>query len=82
MAQQLSLFSETEFASRAADGLAVGCPTLDLSAACESGAGKSVFIYRPPGQVVSKIHQHPQPGGKPPEALVVAWKADGKWQAS
>lgn len=74
---QLSLLSETEFEHRVPDGLPVGCPTLDLSATWESG-GKNVFIHRPPGQTVSKIHQLPPPGGRAPEAVAVTWKADGK----
>ena len=77
MAQQLSLFSETEFEHRAPDALPTSCPTLDLTATWESG-GRNVFIYRPPDQIVSKIHQLPRPGGKVPEALAVTWKADGE----
>ena len=77
MSQQLSLLSETEFEHRAPEGFPVVCPTLDLSATREDG-GKNVFVYRPPGQAVSKIHQSPPPGGRAPDALAVTWKADGR----
>ena len=81
MAQQLSLLSEIEFEHRAPDGLPTSCPTLDLAATWESG-GRNVFVYRPPDQTVSKIHQLPPPGGKAPEAVAVTWKADGERCAS
>lgn len=77
MARHLSLLSETEFTNRVPDGFPVGCPTLDLSATREGG-GRNVLICRPPGQVVSKIHQVAQPGAKSPEPLAVTWKPDGE----
>jgi anaphase-promoting complex subunit 4 len=49
---------------------------LDLSATWDA-VGKNLLIYRPPGQVVSKIHQVAPPGSKAPEALAVTWKPDG-----
>jgi hypothetical protein len=76
-ARQLSPHSETEYEHRAASGFPVSCPTLDLSVTWDAG-GKNLLIYRPPGQVVSKIHQVAAPGSKAPEALAVTWKPDGE----
>ncbi|UNI21530.1 hypothetical protein JDV02_007510 [Purpureocillium takamizusanense] len=76
----LSLMSETELDSRASNGLPAGCPTLDLAATWDS-SGKSLLIYRPPGQVVSRIHQVGEPGKKAPEAVAVTWKPDGRFLA-
>lgn len=73
----LSAFSETELGFKAAAGFPVACPTLDLCAAWDD-TDKSLFIYRPQGQVVSKIHQLGRPGTKAPEAVAVTWKLDGK----
>jgi len=73
---ELSLISETEFESRAPSGLPAGCPTLDLAATWDS-SGRNLLIYRPPGQVVSRIHQVGLPGKKVPEAVAVTWKPDG-----
>lgn len=74
--KQLSLFSDTEFESRAPRGFPVGCPTLDVATTWDGGS-KNLFIYRPPGQVVSKIHQVSAPGEAVPEAVAVTWKPDG-----
>lgn len=76
MAQTLTPYSETEFDHRASDGYPVSCPTLDLCATWDA-AGKNIYIHRPPSQIVSKIHQLGQPGGKAPEALAVTWNAHG-----
>lgn len=73
---QLSLSSETELENRASTGFPVTCPTLDLAATWDS-VTKNVLLYRPPSQVVSKIHQLGPPGTKGPEALAITWKADG-----
>lgn len=73
----LSLFSETEFEQKAPSSFPVSCPTLDLATTWD-GDGRNLFIYRPPGQVVSKIHQVAAPGQKAPDALVATWKPDGE----
>ncbi|KAK7433094.1 hypothetical protein QQZ08_000023 [Neonectria magnoliae] len=78
--KQLSLFSETEYEDKAPNGYPVSCPTLDLSATWD-GAGRNLFICRPPKQVVSKIHQVGAPGQKAPEAQAVTWKPDGQFLA-
>lgn len=75
-AQQLTFFSDLEFEDRVPDGYPVSCPTLDLATIWDS-IGKHVLICRPPGQIVSKIHQLGRPGVKAPEAVATAWKADG-----
>lgn len=77
-AKRLSLFSDSELGSRAPPGFPVGCPTLDVMTTWDSGS-KSLFIYRPPGQVVSKIHQVTAPGEAAPETVAVTWKPDGAW---
>jgi hypothetical protein len=74
---ELLLYSQTEFDYRIAEGLPVGCPTLDLCASRET-SGKHVYIHRPPQQIVSKISELSSPGIQAPEALTLAWKADGK----
>lgn len=76
--KQLALFSETEYDERAPNGYPVSCPTLDLSATWDS-TGRNLFIYRPPRQAVSKIHQVGAPGQKAPEAQAVTWKPDGEF---
>ncbi|KAF7546481.1 hypothetical protein G7Z17_g8410 [Cylindrodendrum hubeiense] len=78
--KQLALFSETEYEERAPNGYPVSCPTLDLSATWDSAA-RNLFIYRPPRQAVSKIHQVSAPGQKAPEAQAVTWKPDGQFLA-
>ncbi|KEY69430.1 hypothetical protein S7711_05744 [Stachybotrys chartarum IBT 7711] len=75
-ARDLALHSETEFEQKALGGFPVSCPTLDLSATWEQES-KTLYVQRPPGQLVSKIHQYGRPGGKAPEALTVRWKPDG-----
>ncbi|PHH84072.1 hypothetical protein CDD83_2534 [Cordyceps sp. RAO-2017] len=79
-ARQLSLSSEIEFEFRAPDGFPVGCPTLDVVATWDSG-GRNLFIYRPPGQAISKIHQAGAPGQGALEAVAVTWKPDGQFLA-
>lgn len=78
MAQQnqLALFSVTEFQDRAPDGYPVSCPTLDLSAIWDA-ADRNLLVYRPSGQVVSKIHQIGTPGQKAPDVQAVTWRSDG-----
>lgn len=76
MATTIPLLSEVDFDHRATDGFPVTCPTLDLTAIWESG-GKNLLITRPPGQIVSKIHQVGQAGEKAPDVLAVRWKPDG-----
>ncbi|KAH8686721.1 anaphase-promoting complex, cyclosome, subunit 4-domain-containing protein [Ilyonectria robusta] len=78
--KKLALFSETEYDERAPNGYPVSCPTLDLSATWDS-TGRNLFIYRPPKQAVSKIHQVGAPGQKAPEAQAVTWKPDGQFLA-
>ncbi|CAI6082187.1 unnamed protein product [Clonostachys chloroleuca] len=80
MSRTLSLLSEVEFKHRVSDGYPVTCPTLDLSTTWDN-SGKNVYIIRPPGQIVSKIHQAGRLGVKPPEAVSTAWKADGQFLA-
>ncbi|KAG8668845.1 hypothetical protein FPOAC2_08149 [Fusarium poae] len=77
---QLSLFSVTELQDRAPDGYPVSCPTLDLSATWDV-ADRNLLVYRPPGQVVSKIHQVGAPGQKAPDAQAVTWRSDGQFLA-
>ncbi|KAJ6444669.1 anaphase-promoting complex component Cut20/Apc4 [Purpureocillium lavendulum] len=78
--KELAFISETEFESRAPNGLPASCPTLDLAATWE-GSGKNLLVYRPPGQVVSRIHQLGLPGKKAPEAVAVTWRPDGQFLA-
>ncbi|RGP80801.1 anaphase-promoting complex subunit 4 [Fusarium longipes] len=82
MAQQnhLALFSVTEFQERAPDGYPVSCPTLDLYASWDA-TDRNLLAYRPPGQVVSKIHQVGPPGQKAPDAQAVTWRSDGQFLA-
>ncbi|KAM0303587.1 hypothetical protein ACHAPM_003156 [Fusarium culmorum] len=77
---QLSLFSVTELQDRAPDGYPVSCPTLDLSATWDA-ADRNLLVYRPPGQVVSKIHQVGPPSQKAPDAQAVTWRSDGQFLA-
>ncbi|OAA58788.1 anaphase-promoting complex component Cut20/Apc4 [Cordyceps fumosorosea ARSEF 2679] len=76
----LRLLSEAEFEFKAPTGFPVSCPTLDLSATWD-GSDKNLFIYRPPNQAVSKIHQLGPLGSKAPDALAVTWKPDGQFLA-
>ncbi|TQV92594.1 anaphase-promoting complex component Cut20/Apc4 [Cordyceps javanica] len=76
----LRLLSEAEFDFKAPNGFPVSCPTLDLSTSWEAG-DKILFIYRPPNQAVSKIHQLGPPSTKAPDALTVTWKPDGQFLA-
>ncbi|VTT76650.1 unnamed protein product [Fusarium fujikuroi] len=77
---QLAPFSATEYQDRAPDGYPVSCPTLDLSATWDP-VDKNILVYRPPGQVVSKIHQVGAPGQKAPDAQAVTWRSDGQFLA-
>ncbi|RMJ07220.1 hypothetical protein CDV36_013174 [Fusarium kuroshium] len=77
---QLALFSETEYQDRVPNDYPVSCPTLDLSATWDA-AGRNLLVYRPPSQVVSKIHQVGAPGQKAPEAQAVTWRSDGQFLA-
>lgn len=74
---QLAPFSATEYQDRAPDGYPVSCPTLDLSATWDP-VDENILVYRPPGQVVSKIHQAGAPGQKAPDAQAVTWRSDGQ----
>ncbi|KAK8915480.1 Anaphase-promoting complex subunit 4 [Metarhizium anisopliae] len=74
--KQLSLYSETELESKAPVGFPSSCPTLDLSTTWDA-ADKNLFIYRPPCQAVSKIHQAGAPGTQLSEVVTVTWKPDG-----
>ncbi|EWZ34994.1 hypothetical protein FOCG_10993 [Fusarium oxysporum f. sp. radicis-lycopersici 26381] len=77
---QLAPFSATEYQDRAPDGYPVSCPTLDLSATWDP-VDENILVYRPPGQVVSKIHQAGAPGQKAPDAQAVTWRSDGQFLA-
>ena len=72
---QVSLLSKARYDHRAPTGLPTACPTLDLSATWDEPA-QTLFIYRPPDQVVSRIHQNGRGGRATPCA--VAWKSDGR----
>ncbi|EGX89143.1 anaphase-promoting complex component Cut20/Apc4 [Cordyceps militaris CM01] len=76
----LRLLSEAEFEFKAPNGFPVSCPTLDLSTTWDDGE-KNLFIYRPPNQAVSKIHQRAPPGTTAPDALAATWKPDGQFLA-
>ncbi|KAH0597102.1 hypothetical protein MHUMG1_05412 [Metarhizium humberi] len=78
--KQLSLYSETELESKAPVGFPSSCPTLDLSTTWDA-ADKNLFIYRPPCQAVSKIHQAGAPGAQLSEVVTVTWKPDGQFLA-
>ncbi|KFG80853.1 putative anaphase-promoting complex component Cut20/Apc4 [Metarhizium anisopliae] len=78
--KQLSLYSETDLESKAPVGFPSSCPTLDLSTTWDA-ADKNLFIYRPPCQAVSKIHQAGAPGTQLSEVVTVTWKPDGQFLA-
>ncbi|KAL7811159.1 anaphase-promoting complex, cyclosome, subunit 4 domain-containing protein [Trichoderma gracile] len=82
MAIELELLSETELQSKAPAGrrFPAGCPTLDLAATWDQD-DKNLLVYRPPGQVVSKIHQAAAPGDAAPEVCSVSWRPDGQFLA-
>ncbi|PTB62161.1 hypothetical protein BBK36DRAFT_8547 [Trichoderma citrinoviride] len=82
MAIELELLSETELQSKAPAGrrFPVGCPTLDLAATWDQD-DKNLLIYRPPDQIVSKIHQAAAPGEAAPEVCSVSWRPDGQFLA-
>lgn len=74
---QLVLYSETVFESKAPDNFPLSCPSLDLSTTWDA-VGRKLLIYRPPEQIVSKIHQvGAGPGPRAPEVVTVTWKPDG-----
>ncbi|KAF4591574.1 anaphase-promoting complex component Cut20/Apc4 [Ophiocordyceps camponoti-floridani] len=80
-AKQLVLISETELDSRAPRGFPVGCPTLDVALTWDSGSS-SLVVYRPPGQVISKVHQLAGAQGEAaPEAVTATWSPDGQFLA-
>lgn len=74
--KRLVLYSETVFESKAPSHFPLSCPSLDLSTTWDA-AGRNLFIYRPPAQAVSRIHQVGVPGSKASEAVTVTWKPDG-----
>jgi anaphase-promoting complex subunit 4 len=78
--KELSVYSETEFEQRCPNGFPVSCPTLDLTATWDNSSN-NLLVYRPSGQLVSKIHQFGGPGAKAPEALCVRWRPDGQFLA-
>ncbi|KAI5459994.1 anaphase-promoting complex, cyclosome, subunit 4-domain-containing protein [Mariannaea sp. PMI_226] len=78
--KQLALYSQTEYEGTVPKGYPVSCPTLDLSVTWDS-TSRNLFIYRPPAQAVSKIHQIATPGQKAPDAQAVTWKPDGQFLA-
>ncbi|RCI13888.1 hypothetical protein L249_7962 [Ophiocordyceps polyrhachis-furcata BCC 54312] len=78
--KQLVLLSETELNSRAPRGFPVGCPTLDVASSWDSNS-KSLFVYRPPGQVISKMHLLRAHGEAALEAVAVTWSPDGQFLA-
>ncbi|KAG6225897.1 hypothetical protein E4U34_007493 [Claviceps purpurea] len=78
---QLVLYSETVFESKAPDNFPLSCPSLDLSTTWDA-VGRKLLIYRPPEQIVSKIHQvGAGPGPRAPEVVTVTWKPDGQFLA-
>ncbi|KAG6002992.1 hypothetical protein E4U21_002467 [Claviceps maximensis] len=77
---RLVLYSETVFESKAPSIFPLSCPSLDLSTTWDA-AGRNLFIYRPPAQAVSRIHQVAAPGCKAPEVVAVTWKPDGQFLA-
>ncbi|KAL6861973.1 anaphase-promoting complex, cyclosome, subunit 4 domain-containing protein [Trichoderma novae-zelandiae] len=82
MAIELELLSETELQSKTPAGrrFPVGCPTLDLAATWDQD-DKNLLVYRPPNQIVSKIHQAAAPGEAAPEVCAVTWRPDGQFLA-
>lgn len=78
--KELELLGETELQSKTPPGgrFPIGCPTLDLAATWDQD-DRSVLVYRPLDQVVSKIHQVASPGEKAPEVCAVTWRPDGKY---
>lgn len=78
--KRLVLYSETIFESKAPSNFPLSCPSLNLSTTWDA-AGRNLFVYRPPAQAVSKIHQVGVPGSKAPEAVTVTWKPDGQYLA-
>lgn len=79
-AKELELLGETELQSKTPPGgrFPISCPTLDLAATWDQD-DRNLLVYRPPGQIVSKIHQVASPGEKVPEVCAVTWRPDGKY---
>ncbi|RFU75006.1 anaphase-promoting complex component cut20 apc4 [Trichoderma arundinaceum] len=73
----LELLGETELEAKTPAGgrFPVGCPTLDLAATWDQ-EDRNLLVYRPPNQIVSKIHQAASPGERAPEFLSLGW-SDG-----
>lgn len=79
-ATELELLGETELQGKTTAGgrFPVGCPTLDLAATWDQ-EDRNLLVYRPPDQIVSKIHQAASPGEKAPEVRAVTWRPDGNY---
>lgn len=79
-AKELELLGETELQSKTPTGgrFPISCPTLDLAATWDQD-DRNLLVYRPPGQIVSKIHQVASPGEKAPEVCAVTWRPDGEY---
>ncbi|EHK18259.1 uncharacterized protein TRIVIDRAFT_47402 [Trichoderma virens Gv29-8] len=77
---ELELLGETELQTKAPAGrrFPVGCPTLDLAATWDQD-DRNLLVYRPPDQIVSKIHQVAAPGEEAPEVRAVTWRPDGQF---
>lgn len=77
---ELELLGETELQTKTPAGrrFPVGCPTLDLAATWDQD-DRNLLVYRPPDQVVSKIHQVAAPGEAAPEVRAVTWRPDGQF---
>ncbi|KAL7929912.1 anaphase-promoting complex, cyclosome, subunit 4 domain-containing protein [Trichoderma chlorosporum] len=77
---ELELLGETELQAKTPAGrrFPVGCPTLDLAATWDQD-DKNLLVYRPPDQIVSKIHQAAAPGEAAPEVRAVTWRPDGQF---
>lgn len=79
-AKELELLGETELQSKTPPGgrFPIGCPTLDLAVTWDQ-EDRNLLVYRPPDQIVSKIHQVASAGEKTPEVCAVTWTPDGKY---
>ncbi|KAH6603942.1 anaphase-promoting complex component cut20 apc4 [Trichoderma cornu-damae] len=77
---ELELLGETELQTKTPAGgrFPVGCPTLDLAATWDQD-DRNLLVYRPPNQIVSRIHQAASPGEIAPEVRAVTWRPDGQF---